>query len=91
MPQYPSTSVRDHVLNNPRYPVSEIAGRPGPYLPVLAEQFNPVSVTVFGSYAHAEPDEHCDIDLPILTRDAKTTPLEKRINIQEAWWKMPRT
>ena len=86
-----ATTVRDQVLNDPRYPVSKIAGRLRPYLQVLADQFNPVSVILFGSYAHGEPDEHSDIDLLIISRDEETTPLKQRVKIREAWWKMPRT
>lgn len=91
MLQENARTVRDQVLNDPRYPVSKIAARLRPYLQVLADQFKPESVILFGSYAYGEPDEHSDIDLLIITRDEETTPLKQRIKIREAWWKMPRT
>ena len=87
----PAVAVRDHVLNDPQYPVSKIADRLRPYLQVLADKFKPESVILFGSYAHGNPDEHSDIDLLIISRDEKTTPFKQRVKIREAWWKMPRT
>ena len=85
-----ATTVREQVLNDPRYPVSKIAARLRPYLQVLADQFKPEKVILFGSYAHGEPDEHSDVDLLIISRDTETTPLKQRIKIRQAWWKMPR-
>ena len=72
-----TTTVRDHVLNDPRYPVSKIAARLRPYLQVLADQFKPVSVILFGSYAYGTPTEESDIDL-FLVKDEEDNNIEAK-------------
>ena len=85
-----STRIRESVLRDPCYPVSQIADRLLPYLQVLDEQFSPAQVVLFGSYAYGEPDKHSDIDL-LIVKSLKTSPLKEKIAIRNAWWEAPRS
>jgi predicted nucleotidyltransferase len=58
-------------------------------LKVLVEQFHPEQVILFGSYAYGTPDEHSDVDL-LVVDDGHKSALKRRIQIRDAWWKMPR-
>lgn len=79
-----STRIRANVLRDPRYPVSHIADRLLPYLQVLEEQFSPVQVVLFGSYAYGEPDEDSDIDLLIVLETIAGSIAAKK-TILRAW------
>jgi len=81
--------IREDVLRDPRYPVHLIADRLLPYLSVLVEQFHPEQVILFGSYANGAPDKHSDVDLLVI-KDGEESSLKRRIQIRNAWWKMPR-
>jgi uncharacterized protein len=83
------TSIREDILRDPRYPVHRIADKLLPYLQVLVDQFHPKKVILFGSYAYGTPDEHSDIDL-LVVYDTHQSALKRRIEIRDAWWKMPR-
>ncbi len=85
-----STRIREGVLRDPRHPVSQIADRLLPYLQVLEEQFSPVQIVLFGSYAYGEPDKHSDIDL-LIVKPLKSSPLREKIAIRNAWWEAPRS
>lgn len=82
-------SIREDVLRDPRYPVHRIADKLLPYLQVLVERFHPEQVILFGSYAYGNPDENSDVDLLVIG-DCPESPLKRRIEIRDAWWKMPR-
>ena len=84
-----TASIREEVLRDPRYPVHRIADRLLPYLKVLVEQFHPEQEILFGSYAYGNPDEHSDVDL-LVVNDCPESSLKRRIQIRDAWWKMPR-
>jgi predicted nucleotidyltransferase len=84
-----SAIIREDVLRDPRYPVHRIADRLLPYLKVLVEQFHPEQVILFGSYAYGSPNEHSDVDLLVIN-DSDVSSLRRRIQIRDAWWKMPR-
>jgi len=81
--------IREDVLRDPRYPVHRIADRLLPYLKVLVDQFHPEQVILFGSYAYGNPDKHSDVDL-LIVNDCPESSLKRRIQIRDAWWKMPR-
>jgi predicted nucleotidyltransferase len=81
--------IREDVLRDPRFPVHRIADRLLPYLLVLAEQFQPQQIILFGSYAYGQPDEHSDVDLLVVKEHIGST-LQERIRIRKAWWAMPR-
>lgn len=82
-------SIREDILNDARYPVHGIANRLLPYLKVLVEQFQSEQVILFGSYANGVPDKHSDVDLLVI-KDGEESSLKRRIQIRNAWWKMPR-
>jgi len=84
-----TATIREEVLRDPRYPVHRIADRLLPYLKVLVEQFHPEQVILFGSYAYGIPTEHSDVDL-LVVNECHESPLKRRIQIRDAWWKMPR-
>lgn len=81
--------IQEDVLRDPQYPVHRIADRLLPYLKVLVEQFRPEQVILFGSYAYGIPNEHSDVDL-LVVNDSPVSSLKRRIQIRDAWWKMPR-
>src|SRR5438132_9440714 len=82
-------AVREDVLRDPRYPVHKIADRLLPYLRVLAEQFEPRAVILFGAYAYGHPTPHSDIDL-LIVKDVRKSVLKDKVQIRKAWWNMPR-
>jgi predicted nucleotidyltransferase len=59
-------SIREEILQDPRYPVHLIADQLRPSLQVLVEQFQPEQVILFGSYAHGEPTPDSDVDLLVI-------------------------
>lgn len=61
-----SSRIREDVLCDSRYPVHKIADQLRPYLQVLVDQFDPVKVILFGSYAYGEPTPDSDVDLLIV-------------------------
>ena len=83
------TAIREDVLRDERYPVHRIADRLLPYLQVLLDQFYPEQVILFGSYAYGNPNEHSDVDLLVIN-ECTDSCLKRRIQIRDAWWKMPR-
>lgn len=68
MPSSPSVAprIREDVLRDPRHPVHRIADQLLPYLQVLADQFHPEQVILFGSYAYGEPTPDSDVDLLVV-------------------------
>lgn len=81
--------IHEDILRDPRYPVSRIADQLLPYLRVLVQQFRPEQVILFGSYAYGHPDRHSDVDL-LVVKDGEESSLKGRLQIRDAWWKMPR-
>lgn len=81
--------IREDRLRDPHYPVHKIADRLLPYLRVLAEQFQPRQVILFGSYAYGRPTKHSDIDL-LIVKDLAESVLKDKVQIRRAWWNMPR-
>jgi predicted nucleotidyltransferase len=75
--------IRENVLQDPRYPVSRIAGALRPYLQVIAEQFHPERVILFGSYAYGEPTEDSDVDL-LIVKDGEGSPTSEATRIRRA-------
>ena len=80
----PVPVIREQVLRDPRYPVHKIADRLLPYLRVLAEQFHPRQIILFGSYACGQPDAHSDVDL-IIVKDLKHSAVRELTEILKAW------
>jgi len=76
--------IKEDVLRDPRYPVHRIADKLLPYLQVLVEQFSPIRVILFGSFAYGNPDEHSDVDL-LVVREMTHSSVEERRNIMKAW------
>lgn len=73
-------------LNDPRYPVSRVAGRLEPYLQTIVEQVHPEKIILFGSYAYGQPTEHSDFDLLVVRRgiaSSKASNLEIRRAIRD--------
>lgn len=77
-------AIREDVLRDPHYPVHRIADKLLPYLRVLVEQFQPEQVTLFGSYAYGQPDEHSDVDLLII-KELEQSSLREAVAIRQAW------
>ena len=84
-----AATIREDVLRDPRYPVHTIADRLIPYLRVLAEEFHPQHVILFGSYAYGNPGPDSDVDF-LIVKELQGSPLRARIEIRQAWWEMPR-
>jgi len=78
-------AIREDALRDPRYPVHRIADRLLPYLRVLVEQFQPVKVVVFGSFAYGTPDESSDVDLLII-KPIQQSRIKDKVAIRSAWW-----
>lgn len=76
--------IREDLLRDPRYPLHTIANELLPYLQVLAEQFQPKQVILFGSYANGTPTEHSDVDLLII-KDTNVSSLAMRREILKSW------
>ena len=79
-----TSTIREDVLRDPRYPVHRIADRLLPYLQVLVEQFHPEQVILFGSYAYGDPNEHSDVDLLVI-KNIKQSSVSERRAILKAW------
>ncbi len=79
-----TSTIREDVLRDPRYPVHRIADRLLPYLQVLVEQFHPEQVILFGSYAYGDPNEHSDVDLLVIKNIEHSSVSERRA-ILKAW------
>lgn len=77
--------IREHVLRDPRYPVSGIADALLPYLKALVEQFAPQQVILFGSYAYGAPTPDSDVDL-LIVKDIADAPVREATRIRRAWW-----
>jgi hypothetical protein len=56
-----------------------------PYLTVLADQFRPQQVILFGSYAYGLPRPDSDIDL-LIVKDLSESPVREASRIRAAWW-----
>ena len=73
-------------LQNPRLPVSRVAGWLEPYLQAIVEKVRPDKVILFGSYAYGQPTEHSDFDLLVVRRgivSSKESNLEMRRAIRD--------
>jgi predicted nucleotidyltransferase len=75
--------VRERVLFDPRYPVHMIAGQLRPYLQVIAEQFHPERVILFGSYAYGAPSADSDVDL-LVVKNIEDSPVAEATRIRRA-------
>jgi len=82
-------AIREEALRDPGTPLHRIADRLRPYLRVLAEQFQPEKVMVFGSYAHGTPSENSDVDL-LVVMPIRQSRLKDKVAIRAAWWPLLR-
>jgi len=76
--------IREDLLRDPRYPLHTIADELLPYLQILADQFHPKHVILFGSYADGVPNVHSDVDLLII-KDTNVSSLAMRKEILKSW------
>ena len=76
--------IREDVLRDRRYPVHKIADRLIPYLRVLAEEFRPEQIILFGSYVYGQPDAGSDVDL-IVIKELQTNSIQEATAIRRAW------
>lgn len=79
-----ATEIQEEVLRDPQYPMSRIADQLLPYLKLLADQFHPEKIILFGSYAYGQPDQESDVDLLVVKTIAKSSVSERR-EILKAW------
>lgn len=79
-----SPVLHEEVLRDPNYPVHRIANQLVPYLRVLVENFQPLQVILFGSYAYGDPNEHSDVDLLII-KQLEQSPVREAISMRKAW------
>lgn len=77
-------AIREDMLRDENYPAHKIADRLLPYLRVLVEQFDPLHVVLFGSYAYGEPDEQSDVDL-LVVKEMQGSALKEKLRIRKAW------
>lgn len=70
-------------MQDPRYPLHKIAGQLRPFLQVLAEQFHPERVILFGSYAYGEPTADSDVDL-LVVKEIENSPVSDATCIRRA-------
>lgn len=73
------TALDFPALDDPRYPVHQIADRLKPFVRAIVERTHPERIILFGSYAYGEPDEHSDVDLLVIRKDI---PSEKASNLE---------
>lgn len=87
MPSSPSVAprIREDVLCDPRHPVHRIADQLLPYLQVLADQFHPEQIILFGSYAYGEPTPDSDVDL-LVVKPIQDSRVKDKVAIRRAWW-----
>jgi len=82
-------SILEDNLQNPNYPVHQIADQLRPYLLVIAEQFQPQQVILFGSYADGYPTPDSDVDL-LIVKPIKQSRVKDKVAIRRAWWPLMR-
>jgi hypothetical protein len=82
--------IREQVLRDPRYPVRRIADHLLPYLRVLVDQFRPLQVILFGSYANGSPGPHSDVDL-LIVMPIRLGRVRDKVAIRRAWWPLLRS
>lgn len=78
-----SSRIREEVLRNSRYPVSQIADQLLPFLQILVDQFHPEQVILFGSYAYGQPTPDSDVDL-LVVKDMERSPVSEATHIRRA-------
>ncbi len=76
--------ISEDVLQDPRYPVHRIASQLRPYLQVLAKEFQPQQVILFGSYAYGVPSPDSDVDL-LVVKDVLDSPIAEATRIRKAF------
>jgi len=81
--------IREHILEDRKFPLHRIAGKLRPFLRVLQDQFHPERVVVFGSYAYGTPDKHSDVDI-LVVKPIEQSRLKDKIAIRSAWWPLLR-
>jgi uncharacterized protein len=62
----PVTFLNLKALYDRSRPVHKLAARLQPYLRIVARDFRPTRLVLFGSWAYGQPDEHSDVDLLIV-------------------------
>jgi predicted nucleotidyltransferase len=75
-PAHSQPRIREEVLQDPRYPVHQIADQLRPYLQILLDQFQPEQVILFGSYAYGTPTPDSDVDLLVVKPITKSSIME---------------
>ncbi|MES1180746.1 MAG: nucleotidyltransferase domain-containing protein, partial [Verrucomicrobiota bacterium] len=81
-------AVQFPALNNPRYPVHDVASSLVPYLRVIVQRIRPEKIILFGSYAYGEPDEHSDFDL-LVVRRGDISEGDSNLQIRKLFWEVP--
>lgn len=89
-PQIADGCIREHVLEDRKFPLHRIAGKLRPFLRVLQDQFHPERVVVFGSYAYGSPDKDSDVDILVI-KPIEQSRLKDKIAIRSAWWPLLRS
>lgn len=89
-PQIADSCIREHVLEDRKFPLHRIAGKLRPFLRVLQDQFHPERVVVFGSYAYGSPDKDSDVDILVI-KPIEQSRLKDKIAIRSAWWPLLRS
>jgi len=79
-----ATEIQEEVLRDSQYPISRIADQLLPYLNLLADQFQPDKIILFGSYAYGQPDAQSDVDL-LVVKPIKKSSVSERRDILKAW------
>ena len=77
-------TLNTDVLRDPTRPIHRIADQIEPYLRVLAEEFQPQEIILFGSYAYGTPNEQSDIDL-LVVKPIERSALKDALVIRRRW------
>ena len=85
MQTHPANHTAFPALHDLRFPVHKIAAQLEPYLQVIAENFRPEKIILFGSQAYGEPTEHSDVDL-LIVRSGITSENQSNLEIRQSFW-----
>lgn len=72
------------VIREPTRPISAIADKIEPFLRVLAEEFEPERIIIFGSYAYGTPTRHSDLDL-LVVKKIEVNNVKDAVAIYRRW------
>ena len=77
-------TLNTQALRDPAHPIHRIADQIEPYLRVLAEEFQPQEIILFGSYAYGAPNDSSDIDL-LVVKPIERSALKDALAIRRRW------